>query len=245
VLEHPSDWFRSQEGLAIADVSGEAASKNDALRVEVGGLVGTLYLSKKDHLPERLELMVESSQSTRSVFEARVLSLSFLDLLPISSFLFEVPSDAVEDAAEGEGLEHKLLQGESVAPEFRATDLQGQEYVLGKASEKPRVLVFWFFKSKESIAQLEGLVPTIKNRAELIAIHCGDSSEEVKACAAKLAPGAVWLQEEPRSLKRPSLRYNVCAYPTTYVLAPDGKILERFAGRNRDKVNEALRRSAQ
>src|SRR5262245_14324263 len=97
-LARPSDWFRSQEGLALQKPTSEA----ELLGVDVSGVPGVLSLSRTTHLPQQLEVSVTAEDGSKSQFEARVVSLEQGERLPRSTFLFDLPKGAIEDAAEGE-----------------------------------------------------------------------------------------------------------------------------------------------
>src|SRR5262245_20318183 len=112
-LARPSDGFRTQEGLALVK---EAPADADRLSVEVSGVPGVLDLARDTHLPQRLEVSVTGEDGVRSQFEAKVMSLAQGERLPRTTFLFEAPKGAIEDAAEGEGLEDRMLAVGAQAP---------------------------------------------------------------------------------------------------------------------------------
>jgi outer membrane lipoprotein-sorting protein len=237
-LARPSDWYRSQEGLLLQKPTADV----DLLSVDVSGVPGTLSLSRATHLPQQLEVSVTAEDGSKSQFEAKVASLEQGERMPRSTFLFDVPKGAVEDAAEGEGLDAVLLPVGSPAPAFSALDAEGLARDVAGSAGKPRVIVFWFAGGASSEAQADAVLAlAAQGRADVIAVHCGDPGGAAKERAARAAGGTSWLQDGEDD-KAASRVYRVAAYPTTYVIGADGKIVDRFLGADRDRAQNALRR---
>jgi hypothetical protein len=210
--------------------------------VDVSGVPGLLSLSRATHLPQRLEVSVTGEDGSKAQFEAKVVSLEQGERMPRSTFLFDVPKGAIEDTAEGEGLEAVLLPVGSAAPAFSALDALGETRDVAGGAGKPRVIVFWFAGGAASEAQADAVLAlSAQGRADVIAVHCGDPGAAAKERAARAAGGMSWLQDGEGD-KAASRVYHVAAYPMTYVIGADGKIVDRFLGADRDRAQNALRR---
>lgn len=234
-LARPSDWFRPQEGLALVPPKEGSAPKEgseiEELKVEVNGVLGLLRIGKQDHLPRALELDMTGPDGGRATFSARVASLELGDPPPRSTFLYDVPDGFAEEAGEGEGVDARLLPAGTPIPPGR----------LDGSGPAARVIVFWFSGGKESEAQLELVAPIAAQAgARLCPVHCGDPGPAVDERVARLGKGVAALQETPGAESLVAA-FHVAVYPTTYVIAADGKVIDRFVGKNRDRVQRALK----
>ncbi|MFO0980896.1 MAG: hypothetical protein U1E76_03945 [Planctomycetota bacterium] len=234
-LPKPRDWFRSQEGLALGE-----SDQDDVLMVDVNGVPGKLHLGKQDHLPKLLELKVDDPGAGPDKLVTRIEALEQRPDLPAATFLFEPPAGASEEPP-SEAPEPPLLALGSTAPTIAAHDLAGVPRSIAPTSSAPRIVLFWFEGGAQSAAELEALVAlAAAQQVQLVAIHCGDLGDAARSRMARVGGQAVLLQDDAGPATA-AAAWRVAVFPTTYVVAADGKVLDRLVGRGRERLEKALR----
>jgi thiol-disulfide isomerase/thioredoxin len=154
-----------------------------------------------------------------------------LDLAPKiaeSAFVFVPPEGTVQVGA---GDASKCLAIGAAVPELAATYLDGRPMKLSDFEGKVVLLTFWFHACatcREHFPQLQKLNSEYSRRGfAIVAVDFGDTAETVRAYFEKekfsFTPA---LQAKDAMTKA----FGVRAYPTTYLIGPDGKVAWRAVG---------------
>ena len=136
-------------------------------------------------------------------------------------------------AASAPAYENGLLAAGSLAPDVTLHDLDGTAFQLSSLRGKTVLLSFWFRNCTACQAELphlselwKGLAPQ-RPDVEFLAVNFGDSEQVVRT----------WWKQAGFTLRpvmqrgdEVSAALGVQAYPTSYVIGPDGKVIWAGAG---------------
>lgn len=117
------------------------------------------------------------------------------------------------------------------APDFSLTALDGQEISLKKLSGKTVLLNFWATWCGPCRAEMPSLNELVKNYQdrglEVIGISIDNSDAIIKAFLQEVPVHFPIIRDKELAT---AVRYKVFAYPTTFLLSPDGIVKEKFIG---------------
>jgi cytochrome c biogenesis protein CcmG/thiol:disulfide interchange protein DsbE len=163
--------------------------------------------------------------------------------IPEGAFTFVPPAGTTQMAA---GDETKLLVVGASAPDFAVTRPDGTPLKLSDFKGKPVVLSFWFYACatcREEFRRLQKLQDAGARRGlVIIAVNFGDSPDVVRAYFEKEKFTFIPALQNDKDV---STAYGVQAYPTNYVIGPDGKVVFRAAGFDETSLEAALEKLAQ
>ena len=155
-----------------------------------------------------------------------------------AAFVFDPPAGAEQIGA---GDESKLLAVGTDAPDFTATSLDGSVVKLSGFKGKPVLLSFWFYACstcREELPQLQKLKTDYAKRALVtVAVNFGDKPDVVGAYFEKAKLSFMPVLQKKNEV---SAAFGVQAYPTNYLIGPDGKVAWRASGFDETSLRAAL-----
>lgn len=123
----------------------------------------------------------------------------------------------------------------AAAPDFSLSDIDGNEVTLSELKGKTVLLDFWgtwCHACISGIPQLKQAAAKYADRLVVVSIDCRDDKEAWLAGVEKYGLGWTNLREEDSmpSSEKPTVLYNVTAFPTKVVIGADGRIREIAVG---------------
>lgn len=181
---------------------------------------------------------------TRSIdgnsFE-QTISYGAFDLAPTvapGAFVFVPPTGAHPLSA---GDETKLLAIGTDAPDFAASHLDGKPMKLSDFCGKPVLLSFWFYSCatcREELPRLQKLSAEYAVRGLVtLAVNFGDQPETIGAYFEK---EKFTFTPAVQNKGEVSSAFGVRAYPSSYLIGPDGKVVWRAVGFDEATLRSAL-----
>ena len=127
-----------------------------------------------------------------------------------------------------------LITG-AAAPDFSLSDIDGNNVTLSGLKGKTVLLDFWgtwCHACISGIPQLKQAAAKYADRLVVVSIDCRDDKEAWLAGVEKYGLGWINLREEDSmpSSEKPTVLYNVTAFPTKVVIGADGRIREIAVG---------------
>lgn len=127
-----------------------------------------------------------------------------------------------------------LITG-AAAPDFSLSDIDGNNVTLSGLKGKTVLLDFWgtwCHACISGIPQLKQAAAKYADRLVVVSIGCKDDKEAWLAGVEKYGLGWINLREEDSmpSSEKPTVLYNVTAFPTKVVIGADGRIREIAVG---------------
>ena len=173
-------------------------------------------------------------------------SLSIL-LAPLVLCLAALPGCSDDEVQSPADLEVTLLPTGSSAPDVTLIALDDSELELSSLRGQTLLLSFWYYDLKEcreEIPKLQDLwseVSTQRNDVAFLAVNLDDPKEGIEQ----------WWKDNGFTLRAVlqddedvSEAFGVEAYPTNYVIGPDGRVIYRGVGYEPDKIRLALESTA-
>lgn len=163
--------------------------------------------------------------------------------IPETDFEFEMPKDA--KSAEQVALTDNLLPLGTQLPDFAADKHSGGQLKFSDyaAKKKATLLIFWFADCeacKNAIPEMRAkIVPLAPQGLGAISFNLGDSKDAIdkKAKEWKLDMHHLMLEPTGNIVKL----FKVVAYPTFYLVGPDGKVWMRSVGYDRQALESGLK----
>ncbi len=123
----------------------------------------------------------------------------------------------------------------AAAPDFSLSDIDGNDVTLSELKGKTVLLDFWgtwCHACISGIPQLKQAAAKYADRLVVVSIDCRDDKEAWLAGVEKYGLGWTNLREEDSmpSSEKPTVLYNVTAFPTKVVIGADGRIREIAVG---------------
>jgi thiol-disulfide isomerase/thioredoxin len=199
------------------------------------------YYFRSDGILERVTLKHTEADDTRTV-TAWLTALRLNPPLKAEQFVYRPPADyaAVGKAAEG------LLPVGRPAPDFDLPRPQGGRLRLADARQGKKVVLVNFWSTscdvcREEFPLLAMLYETLKAKGlEIVAVNLGDSEEAVnKYLADNPLPFPVVLGGVGDHATV-AQSYQIQVFPTSYLLAADGKVLWSSRGFDETALRKAL-----
>lgn len=191
----------------------------------------------------RDDSFVEATTSRPDPEEAmRSLSLLLAPLM-LSLAALACSDGEVEGLAD---LEADLIPTGSAAPDVTLIAMDDSEFKLSSLRGKTLLLNFWFHgcaACREEMPQLQGLwseVSSQRSDVAFLAINRGDDKEEIDYWWTN---SEFTLQAVRQDDEDVSEAFGVKAYPTNYVVGPDGRVIYRGVGYDQEaqaKIRLAL-----
>jgi len=117
------------------------------------------------------------------------------------------------------------------APDFSLTALDGKKNSLRELNGKTVLINFWATwcgPCREEMPSLNELAKSFKDRGlEVIGISIDNSDTIIKAFLQEVPVHFPIIRDKELAT---AVRYKVFAYPTTFLLSPDGIVKEKFIG---------------
>ena len=123
----------------------------------------------------------------------------------------------------------------AAAPDFSLPDIDGNKITLSALKGKTVLLDFWgtwCHACISGIPELKQAAAKYADRLVVVSIDCKDDKEAWQAGVEKYGLGWINLREEGSmpSSEKPTVLYNVTAFPTKVVIGADGRIREIAIG---------------
>jgi peroxiredoxin/outer membrane lipoprotein-sorting protein len=169
-------------------------------------------------------------------------AIDFAPAIPDGAFTFAPPSGAKQLPA---GDESKLLAVGADAPDFAATHLDGKPLKLSDFKGKPVLVSFWFYACatcREEFRRLQKLHGEYSKRGvTIVAMNFGDTPDVIGTYFWKEGFAFTPAIQKDKDV---STAFGVEAYPTNYVIGPDGKVAFRATGFDETSLRAALEKLA-
>jgi peroxiredoxin len=180
--------------------------------------------------PSPAELKAAHEESHRLVVEAQPTfhEPAIADVLRGISHDFERRMERLD-----EQLQHNASRIGRVAPPWTLTDLDGKSHSLAEYQGRVVLLTFWFGRATEVLQTLAEL-PELRDKLgrqglEVVAlgINADDNPDKAREVTEGLRLNVPTLMGGQSDLTK---RYGVELYPTTFVIDPEGQIVDLFEG---------------
>lgn len=202
--------------------------------------VTTLYF---DATSGDLMGFLKTNAATGITWSGRYENLKLNPVIPKETFEWQVPPFAIP--AQAQNVYEALLKPGAGAPLFSGKTTSGSAFSLANAVKENRltVLDFWTWRCGpcvKELPELQKLQSKLGSKGlQIVSVHMGTLPASVKKAV---------IDNEKISLTMVAgaagdsagKQYNILATPTTYIIGPDGKILEAFIGSDIKRLTESL-----
>lgn len=244
-FDSPDEIYYNFKGMTQEDFRGKPAESIELYFPNNPNSTMKLYVDLKTRLPLGFRYTTGKAAGADFVYS----SLNVNPPTKPSDFVFRLPTDAKPFAMPQFDLRSKLVAVGTVAPDFTLSTPSGKQLKLSDFEKSNRLVLldFWFRDCepcKMELAHLSHNYASLKKEGvELLAVDCGDTVETVKDFVAKQRyrfPIAM-----DRAEKSINGIYGVQAFPTTYVIGPDGKIIASSVGFDEKELSQTLSKALQ
>jgi peroxiredoxin/outer membrane lipoprotein-sorting protein len=232
-------WTSSQQ-VGVETIGNETYNVIEIAGEKPRPYVGRLYFDDRKLL--RRSVVTFGKGAGAAVFTAEIKDVGTVKRFRPAEFKFMAPANARLDT----GAESRMLSVGQAGPDFSLPTPQGDIVTLAdlRRGKKATLINFWFLACppcREEFRLFQKLYADFKDSGlALVAINKVDDAAEIKTYireTAVLFPIAMGERDVPGVLGN----YHVEAYPSTYLLNAEGKIVYRSVGVHEAELLQALK----
>lgn len=214
--------FDNRNAEAIDSLRGEirkASERLDEIRMElvrkepdnIAAAYATLFLPEKESV-EAYGMLGESVRNSR--------------IAPVLDHFISFSKTSIQKQQNWESLKPGVQ-----APDFKLRNLDGEYITLGSFKGKYALLDFWGTwcgACVQEIPDMKEYYEKYRGHIEFVSIDCRDTEEKWRKGVAE--HGLTWTNLYNGDGQDITVDYGLQAYPTKFILDPDGKIIDKFVG---------------